>query len=401
MKTVRDIPELENIPVLVRAALNVPVENGAVVNSFRLRKAVPTIEYLRSKQAKVILIGHIGEKGTETLEPVYQAMKAFVPGLTFCPYTTGAEVRQVVRALPAGGIVMLENLRRNKGETANDPAFARELAELADVFVEDSFDVCHRTHASVVGVPKLLPAYAGLQVEEEVTQLSKALKPEHSAIAIIGGAKFSTKEPVLVKLLDTYDRVFAGGALGNDFVKAMGNSVGTSIVSDADSKAIKGVLANRKLAAPLDAIVGTLGVKKDPAATYESVALTSIPSDKAILDEGVRTTEMLVDLVKNAKTVLWNGPLGNYENGYTDSTYALARAIATSGAYSIVGGGDTVAAIEALGASAHFSFLSTGGGAMLDFLAKGTLPGIEVLMKQEPRGFFARLLGLHSPHTQS
>ena len=360
----------------MRAALNVPVENGKVVNTFRLRKAVPTIEFLRKKNARVILIGHIGEQGTETLEPVYQALKEFVPGLEWCPVTIGEKARAAVRELLPGGVIMLENLRRDRGEVMNDKKFAQELAELADVFVEDSFDVCHRAHASVVGVPTLLPSYAGLLVEEEVKQLSKALKPNHPALALIGGAKFATKEPVLMKLLEVYDRVFAGGALGNDFVKAMGNNVGASLVSDADPKAIKNVLANRKLAVPLDAVIGTPDQKKEDA---QVVRLDSVPADKAILDEGPATTEMLVKLVKEAKTILWNGPLGNYENGYTDSTFAVAKAIAESNAYSIVGGGDTVAAIEELGAASHFSFLSTGGGAMLDFLAKGTLPGLKVL----------------------
>jgi phosphoglycerate kinase len=376
MRTIREIPQLENIPVLVRAALNVPIANGKVANAFRLKKAIPTIEFLQKKGARVILIGHIGEKGTETLLPVYEAMKELIPHLVFCPVTIGEPARAAIRNLPAGGVIMLENLRRDRGETMNDKKFAQELAELADVFVEDSFDVCHRSHASVVGVPTFLPAYAGFLVEEEVRELSKALTPEHPAIAIIGGSKFSTKEPVLTRLLEIYDRVFAGGALGNDFVKAMGNSVGTSLVSGADPKAIKTLLANRKLAVPLDAITGPLGSTKD--AGHVS-SLDAINPEEAILDDGPRTSEMLEGLVKTAKTVVWNGPLGNYENGYVDATRALVVAIANSGAYSVIGGGDTEAAIGDLNVREHFSFISTGGGAMLDFLAKGTLPGLAVL----------------------
>lgn len=376
MRTVRDIKILDSIPVLLRAALNVPVADGKVQNVFRLKKALPTIEYLRKRNARVILVGHIGEKGTETLQPVYEAMKEFVPSLRFCTVSTGAPAREAIRALPAGGVLMLENLRRNRGEVMNDKKFAQELAELADIFVEDSFDVCHRSHASVVGVPQLLPAYAGLLVEEEVRELSKALTPTHPAIAIIGGAKFSTKEPVITKLLNIYDRVFVGGALGNDFVKAMGNSVGTSLVSDADPKDIKALLANRKLAVPLDAVVGALGSKQEASRVS---SLDSISADEAILDDGPKTVAVLADLVKGAKTVLWNGPLGNYENGFVDGTRALVAAIANSSAYSIIGGGDTEAAIEDLNVRSRFSFISTGGGAMLDFLAKGTLPGLEAL----------------------
>jgi phosphoglycerate kinase len=378
MKTVRDIPVLQNIPVLVRGSFNVPLVNGKVANTFRLQKGLPTIEYLRSKHAKVILIGHIGEEGTETLQPVYEAMKNMISGLKFCPVSVGEQARSAVRELHAGEVLMMENLRRNRGETANDKKFAQELAELGDVFVEDAFDVCHREHASVVGIPGFLPSYAGLLVEEEVKQLSKALAPEHPALALIGGAKFSTKEPVLAKLLETYDRVFAGGALGNDFVSAMGHNIGTSLVSHADPKEAKNLLANRKLAVPLDAEIGTWAEKKTNS---QIVSLDAVPADKAILDEGPKTIEFLLGLVANAKTVLWNGPLGNYENGYCESTFTLAKAIAKSSAHSIIGGGDTVTAIEEMNAVQHFSFISTGGGAMLDFLAKGTLPGLEVLQK--------------------
>jgi phosphoglycerate kinase len=376
MKFVRDIPILENIPVLLRASLNVPIANGKVANSFRLKKALPTIEFLQKKGARVVLLGHIGEKGTETLQPVYEALREFIPRLEFCSVTNGELARDMIRKLPSGGVLMLENLRRDRGEVQNDKKFAQSLAELGDVFVEDSFDVCHRSHASVVGIPEFLPSYAGLLVEEEVSQLSKALKPAHPAVAIIGGAKFSTKEPVIVKLLNSYDRVFAGGALGNDFTKAMGHSVGKSLVSDADPKAIKILLANRKLAVPLDAVVGLVGSKKEAGRVTK---LDAIQPEEAILDNGPKTSEMLEGLVKDAKTVLWNGPLGNYENGFVDATRALVIAIAKSSAYSIIGGGDTEAAIEDLHVYEHFSFISTGGGAMLDFLAKGTLPGLQAL----------------------
>jgi phosphoglycerate kinase len=379
MKSVRDIPILQNIPVLLRASLNVPVANGKVVNSFRLRKALPTIQFLQQKGARVVLLGHIGEQGTETLAPVYEAMKEFIPQIQFCSVTVGKQAREAVRSLPAGGVLMLENLRRDKGEVLNDLKFAKELAELGDVFVEDSFDVCHRAHASVVGVPALLPAYAGLLVEEEVMQLSKALTPTHPAVAIIGGAKFSTKEPVIKRLLEVYDRVFVGGALGNDFTKAMGYSVGASLVSGADSKAIKNLLGNKKLAVPLDAVVGAVNSEKSAS---HAADVTSIQENEAILDDGPKTIAMLEKLVSEAKTVLWNGPLGNYEHGYMEATRALALAIAKSGAHSILGGGDTEAAIEDLNIREHVSFISTGGGAMLDFLAKGTLPGLQALERK-------------------
>lgn len=357
MRSVRDIRLLENIPVLVRAALNVPVENGRVVNDYRLRRALPTIRHLCERGARVVLIGHIGEKGTETLLPVARSLGRLMPGVSFCGEIVGERARAAVRALSPGNVLVLENLRRDKRETANDPTFARELSALADVFVEDSFDTCHRAHASIVGVPKLLPSYAGLLLEEEVRELSRALSPKRPSLAVIGGAKFSTKKDVLAALLATYDHVFVGGALANDFLKASGQEVGKSLVSGADDSSVKKLLANPKLVLPIDSVI----------------------MDEKILDHGPGTSALLAGLAQEAETILWNGPLGNYENGFIEATNAFARATAAARAYSIVGGGDTIAAIEELGLLPRFSFVSTGGGAMLDFLAGGTLPGIEAL----------------------
>ena len=376
MRTVRDIRVLENIPVLVRASLNVPIADGKVSGAFRLKRALPTIDYLRKKHARVVLLGHIGDQGTESLQPVYEAMREMLPGLSFCPVTTGPVARDAVRKLAPGQVLMLENVRRDVGEKKNNREFAAALADLGDVFVEDSFDVCHREHASVVGVPEYLPSYAGLLVEEEVRELSKALRPKGPSLAVIGGAKFSTKEPVLKRLLELYDRVYVGGALANDFIAAQGLPVGRSLVSGADQKEIKILLGNRKLVLPMDYVVAPLGASVENG---RIAGPRDVGEGDAILDNGPRSVELLSGYAKRAKTVLWNGPLGNYENGFAEGTEALARAIATSGAHSIVGGGDTVAAIEKHHLSERFSFVSTGGGAMLDFLAKGTLPGLDVL----------------------
>lgn len=359
MRTIRDISVCENIPILVRGALNVPLENGVVTNDYRLRRAVPTLRYLSERGAKVVLISHIGEQGTETFEPVATALGKLMPGVSFFPETIGVRVRSAIRDMTPGHILVLENLRRNQGEQENSPAFAQELAALADVFVQDSFDTCHRAHASIVGVPKILPSYAGLLLEDEVRELSQALTPAHPALAVIGGAKFSTKEPVLTKLLETYDHVFVGGALANDFLKASGQDVGKSLVSVTDPAHIKKLLDNKKLVLPIDSVI----------------------DHDMILDHGPGTIALLADLAEKAKTILWNGPLGKYEDGFVGATDAFAQAVANSSAHSIVGGGDTIAAIEKLGLLPKFSFVSTGGGAMLDFLANGTLPGIEALDK--------------------
>lgn len=376
MRSITEVENLNNVRVLVRASLNVPVADGKVVNTFRLRGALPTINYLCERGARVILISHISGKGTESLRPMWEAMKEFIPDVQFCEDLVGHEARNAVSALPEGGVIILENLRQNPGEEANDPEFAKALSELGEIFVQDTFDVCHRKHAAVVGIPAHIPSYAGLLVEKEVKELSDALRPTSPSLAIVSGAKFSTKQPVIEKLLATYDQVFVGGALANDFIKAAGNPVGTSLVSDGDDAPIKALLANDKVLIPVDAIVARKGGKREDG---HVAALKEVREDEAILDVGPETNALLAGIVANAKTVLWNGPLGNYENGFTDGTAALAKAIAQSSAHSVMGGGDSIAVVEGLGIADKFSFISTGGGAMLDFLAEGTLPGIEAL----------------------
>ncbi|HCR52436.1 TPA: phosphoglycerate kinase [Candidatus Kaiserbacteria bacterium] len=381
MRSVRDIRIFQHIPILVRAALNVPVENGRVVNDYRLRRALPTIRHLAQQGARVVLISHLGQKGTETLRPVANALGTLIPSVSFFGETVGEGARAAVRDLAPGTILVLENLRRDRGERANDHSFARELALLADVFVQDSFDTCHRTHASIVGVPQFLPSYAGLLLEEEIQELTRALAPKRPALAVIAGAKFNTKEAVLATLLGTYDHVFVGGALGNDFLKASGQEVGKSLTSQADEKDIRRLLANSKLVLPIDSVV--VSARADGSFPSRSEARIApfgdIKNDENILDHGPGTAALLAGLAAKAKTVLWNGPLGNYENGFIDATNDFARAVAASKAHSVVGGGDTIAAIENLGLLPRFSFVSTGGGAMLEYLARGTLPGIEAL----------------------
>lgn len=381
MRSVRDIKQLQNIPVIVRAALNVPLENGVVVNDYRLRRALPTIRYLAERGARVVLISHMGEAGTETLEPVAKALDAYLDNVSFCKTTVGEEARAAVRALPPGYVLVMENLRRNAGEVGNDKKFAEELAALGDVFVQDSFDTCHRKHASIVMLPTLLPSYAGLVVEEEVMALSGALAPKHSALAVVGGAKFSTKEAVLTALVKTYDHVFVGGALASDFLKAGGHNVGASLTSPTDSAGIKELLDNPKLLLPVDALV----VHKDSVDALDArararvVSVDQVGDDDFILDHGPGTLALLAELARKSKSIMWNGPLGLYEKGFVDDTDGFARAVAGSGAHSVVGGGDTVASIQNLGLMTRFSFVSTGGGAMLEFLAHGSLPGVDAI----------------------
>ncbi len=380
MRTVADIPNLHNVPILVRAPLNEPIENGEVANDFRLRRTIPTIEFLASKGAKVIMCGHIGRDPSETLQPVYRALAKRLPHVSFSGESIGERARAAARALYPGDILVLENLRRHKGEVENNPAFAKELAQLADVFVQDAFDTAHRLHASIVGVPDILPSYAGLLLAEEVRQLFVARTPARPSLAIIGGAKFSTKEPVLKELFSLYEKVFVGGALANDFLLAKGYTVGTSLVSGADDNAVRAFLVNNSLLLPVDAYMARKDAPREDARVGD---VTNVADDEAILDAGPQTQKQLAQLSQCAKTILWNGPLGHYESGFTEGTKALALAIAQSGAHSIVGGGDTITAIEELGIAEHFSFISTGGGAMLAFLTHGTLPGIEAILQSQ------------------
>jgi phosphoglycerate kinase len=381
MKTLKDLPDISGTRVLVRAPMNVPIENGAVVDDYRLRRAAPTLRYLAERGARVIVLSHIGRHGTETLAPAAEALGKLVPRLSFIGETVGGRAQAAVEALLPGEVLVLENLRRQRGETDNDPAFAAALAALGDLFVQDSFDTCHRAHASIVGVPKLLPSYAGLLLEEEVSELTKALAPAHPALAAIGGAKFVTKEAVLAKLLATYDHVFVGGALANDFFRAADYEVGKSFTSATELGAVAALLQHPRLVLPSDLLVVPAAVAdaRDARSHARVAAVDAVGPDEVILDAGPETAAALAALAKDARTILWNGPFGKYENGFADATDGFAAAVAESGAHSILGGGDTVAAVDALGLLDRFTFVSTGGGAMLDLLADGTLPGITAL----------------------
>ena len=375
MKSVERIKTLENVTVLLRTSLNVPIEKGKVKDVFRLEAALPTILYLQSRYAKVVLISHITGKGTETFRPVFNTLKDRIPNLSFCEYSIGPIARETIRRMVPGDVVMLENLRRHKGEEENDETFAKELAHMGDIFVQDSFDVCHRPHASVVGVPQFLPSYAGFTLMKEVKELTLARKPKSPSLAVVGGAKFSTKEPLIRCLLASYDHVFVGGALANDFLKTKGYATGASVTSSEQNQAIQELLQSKRLLLPLDVLVAKEGALRAHART---ASLKDIQRDEAIYDIGPHTAHALIELAHKAKTVLWSGPLGFFEHGYHDGNRALAEGVSAR-TLSVVGGGDTIAALDALNLLNRFTFVSTGGGAMLEYITHGTLVGIEAL----------------------
>ena len=365
--------DLRGKKVIVRAALDVPLnDEGDVVNYFRIMRAMPTLVHLRHFGAKIIILTHIGRDPKTSLEPLYRILRDHLP-CTFVPNVIGGEVERSIGALGEGEAVLLENVRSHEGEVLGDEMLAKKLASYADIYVNDAFSVSHREHASIVGIPKYLPSYVGLTFYEEYMRLFKTITPELPALFLLGGAKFDTKLSLVEKYLETYNNVYVGGALANDFFKAMGYEVGHSVVSDSLKKD-DAILTHKKILLPVDVTVdGPDGVR--------TAAPKDVTPEERILDAGPETVRMLGGYIEKAKTILWNGPLGYYEEGYVDATKECAKLIAAGRAYSVVGGGDTIASIESLAINDQFSFISTAGGAMLRFLEDGTLPGIDAVMK--------------------
>lgn len=374
VKSIKKAGNLKGKRVLLRSGLNVPIINDCEVdcveNDFRIRKSLPTLEYLKKNGARTIIISHVWGDEILSMKPVYEHMKKSID-LQFAGDALAPETKDIVAKMQAGDIIMLENLRLHDGERQNDFNFANDLAQLGDIYVNDAFSVSHREHASIIGLPKLLPSYTGLLFEDEVKNLSVVLDPPRPFLFILGGAKFETKMPLIIKYLDRADNVFVGGALANDFFKAKGLNVGKSLVSNEDY-GIDKVLDRPNLVLPKDVTVRNKDdiFVKDPEKVLD---------DDQILDIGVEAMNQLRDLINASKFILWNGPIGDYEKGFRDGTLDLANAIIASPARSVVGGGDTFAVISKLNLEEQFDFTSSAGGAMLEFIYSGTLPGIEAL----------------------
>jgi phosphoglycerate kinase len=357
--------------VIVRVGFDVPVERGVVINDFRIREALPTLEHLIEAGARVILISHIGRDASETLTPVAKALVEYLPTV-FVPEVVGSRARSAVDALADGNVLLLENLRSDAREVGNDDTFARELASYGDVYVNEAFSVAHRSHASIVGIPQYLPHFAGIGFAREVAELTKAFTPTAPSVFVLGGAKFDTKLPLVKKFMNLYDHIYVCGALAHDVWEARGVSVGASLVSDVPLTDPL-ILTASKVQLPIDVRTQSL----DGSAHLVNPA--QVNGADVIMDIGPRSVEVMLRTITKESTVLWNGPLGFYERGFRDGTKAFAEGVAASGARAIVGGGDTVASIEELGLNDKFTHVSTAGGAMLEFLEKGTLPGIEAL----------------------
>jgi phosphoglycerate kinase len=375
--------------VLVRVDFNVPIEEGRIVDDTRIREAIPTIQNLVERSARVILITHLGRpdgqveeafRTTPLAERLSELMGRPVRRLNDC---VGPSVEAAVKAMRDGEIVMLENVRFHPGETKNDPDFARQLAALGDLYVNDAFGTAHRAHASTVGVAQFLPAVAGLLMEREITTLGRIMTdPPHPLVAIIGGSKISTKIGVVRSLLRRVDRLCIGGAMACTFLKAKGLPMGRSLVEDDQLEVARSLLASgATIVLPLDAVVAA---EPKPGVTVKTVPVDAVPADMKVLDVGPMTVERFLQTCDGAAAVVWNGPLGVYEvPPFDHGTDALAEGLAGSDAQTIIGGGDLVAALQKQRLAERMSFVSTGGGATLEFLEGKVLPGIAVLQDKD------------------
>ena len=372
--------------MLIRVDFNVPMEAGRIVDDTRIREAIPTIQNLVERSARVILITHLGRPDGQVDEayrttPLAQRLgELMVRPVRHLDDCVGPAVEAAVTAMQDREIVMLENVRFHAGETNNDPAFAKQLAALGELYVNDAFGAAHRAHASTVGVAQYLPAVAGLLMEREIKTLGRIMTdPPHPLVAIIGGSKISTKIGVVRSLLRRVDRLCIGGAMACTFLKAKGLEMGRSLVEDDQLDVARSLLASgATLVLPLDAVVAP---EAQPGGPVTTVPIDAVPADMKVLDVGPMTVERFLQTCDGAAAVVWNGPLGVYEiPPFDHGTDALAHGLAGSDAQTIVGGGDLVAALQKQHLAERMSFVSTGGGATLEFLEGKILPGIAVLL---------------------
>ncbi|HUT15913.1 MAG TPA: phosphoglycerate kinase [Anaerolineae bacterium] len=385
-KTVCDI-QVTGKRVLVRADLNVPLDEARLImDDTRVRAALPTIEFLRENKAKVILCSHLGRpKGSVVeelrLTPVGRRLSELLGvEVTMAPDCVGTEVERIVAAMQPGDVVLLENLRFHAGERANDADFAKRLAALADIYVNDAFGTAHRAHASTEGVTHFLPAVAGFLIEREIEFLGNALAdPRHPFVAILGGAKVSGKIGVIENLLPKVDKLIVGGGMANTFLKAQGHQVGDSLVEDDKLDLARDLLqrAGEKLVLPVDVVIADVFAGD---ANHRVVPANQVPAGWRILDIGPRSVQRFAETLEGAKTVVWNGPMGVFEfPAFAAGTMAVAKILAGLDATTIIGGGESVAAVREAGMSEAMTHVSTGGGASLEFLEGRTLPGVAAL----------------------
>ena len=395
MKIIESVQNLKDKKILVRVDFNVPVGSDGIIDDkedWRIRASLPTIRYLLEKKAKIILMAHLGRPELSqkfikskvhkvnkkySLKPAARRLGELLNlEIKFINDCVGNEAKDAVLKMRAGDIVLLENLRFYKEEEKNDKEFAKKLAELAHIYINDAFSVSHRKHASVSAITKFLPSYAGLLLEKEIKILSEAINnPQKPATIIVGGAKMKTKVPVIKYLIGKFDHILAGGIVANVILKAKGIDTGKSLMDGIDIEEVKKIdLASNKLYVPVDAVV--CDSQKNEV---DFLAIGKI-GDNKILDIGTETAELYSKIIMDSKTIIWNGPMGLFEkDDFSSGTVAVARAVARAKGYTIIGGGDTIFAVDKFEDIKNIDYVCTGGGAMLEFLAGKKLPGIEAL----------------------
>ncbi|MAQ64846.1 MAG: phosphoglycerate kinase [Actinobacteria bacterium] len=385
--------ELNNKIVLIRVDFNVPFENGIITDDSRIKAALPTLEYLLQQGSRCVIASHLGRpKGKKdpslSLAPIASHLSTLIKQDVFmCNDSIGNQIKETIKKQNDTKLFLLENVRFYEEEENNNETFAKELASLADIFVQDAFGTAHRAHASTAGIANYLPAYAGLLVKKELTFLQGVFdQPEKPLLAIVGGAKVSTKIGVLNHLLDTVDYLVIGGGMAFTFLKAQGYAIGKSLCEDdkcdlALALLDKALTLNKSILLPLDLVVST--AIDDTDSSY-IVDAQNIPENTMGLDVGPQTIEAIESLIKLSKTVLWNGPLGVFEvEAFSKGTCEVAKQLATSNAITIIGGGDSVAAVHKVNQAKFMSHISTGGGACLEYLEGKELPGIACLKEKE------------------
>ena len=391
-RTLDDMPDVRGKRVLVRVDLNVPTENGRVTDPTRIDRVLPTIRDLAGLGGRVILLAHFGRpKGrdeTNSLRPIAAALAERLGSpVAFAGDCVGEEARRAVDGLAEGGVLLLENTRFHPEEEGNDPAFTADLASLGDLYVNDAFSAAHRAHASTEGLAHFLPAYAGRTMEAELAALSKGLEaPEHPVVAIVGGAKVSTKIELLENLVAKVDSLVIGGGMANTFLHAMGHDVGKSLCEKDLAPTARRILERAKetgcaIILPVDGIVAS---EFKAGAANSTCATEAVPPDGMILDVGPRSVEGIGAAIDDAKTLVWNGPLGAFEiapfdRGTVEAARHAAERTKAGRLVSVAGGGDTVAALNHAGVADDFTYVSTAGGAFLEWLEGKPLPGVEAL----------------------